>query len=68
MQEKLTYEQAIQRLETMAAQMEHDEIGIDEMAERLSQAQQLLKYCREKLYDAEQKCNALIGIEEEEKA
>ena len=33
MQEELTYEQAMQRLEEMARQMEQGEIGIDEMAE-----------------------------------
>ena len=45
MQEQLTYEQAMQKLEKMASQMEQGEIGIDEMAERLREAQKLMKYC-----------------------
>lgn len=64
MQEKLTYEQAMQRIETMATQMERSEIGIDEMAEKLREAQELMKYCHEKLYEAEKNCNSLLNLEE----
>ena len=64
MQKELTYEQAMQKLEAMAAQMEQGEIGIDEMAERLREAQKLMKYCHEKLYEAEKNCNSLLNVEE----
>ena len=64
MQEELTYEQAMQKLEEMAAQMERGEIGIDIMAERLREAQKLMKYCREKLYEAEKNCKSLLNVEE----
>ena len=63
-QEKITYEKAMQRLEALATQMEKNEIGLDEMAERLHEAQQLMKYCRECLYEAEKKCNSLLSVEE----
>ena len=64
MQEKLTYEQAMQKLEKMAQEMEQGEIGIDDMAERLREAQKLMKYCHEKLYEAEKNCNSLLNVEE----
>ena len=65
MQKKeLTYEQAMQKLEEMASQMERNEIGIDEMAERLREAQKLMKYCHEKLYEAEKKCKSLLNVDE----
>ena len=66
MQEELTYEQAMQKLEQMASQMEQGEIGIDEMADRLREAQKLMKYCHEKLYEAEKNCNSLLSVEEKE--
>ena len=66
MQEKLTYEQAMQRLEEMAHQMESGKIGIDEMAEHLREAQKLMKYCHEKLYEAEKNCKSLLSVEEKE--
>lgn len=64
MQEKLTYEQAMRKLEEMAKQMEQGEIGIDDLAERLREAQKLMKYCHEKLYEAEKNCKSLLNIEE----
>ena len=64
MQEKLTYEQAMRKLEEMAKQMEQGEIGIDDLAARLREAQKLMKYCHEKLYEAEKNCNSLLNIEE----
>ena len=54
MEEQLTYEQAMQKLEALASQMERSEIGIDEMADRLRQAQELMN------------CNSLLNIEEKE--
>lgn len=66
MQEQLTYEQAMQRLEEMAQQMESGKIGIEVMAERLREAQKLMKYCHEKLYEAEKNCKSLLNVEEKE--
>ena len=64
MQKELTYEQAMQRLEEMAQQMESGKIGIEVMAERLREAQKLMKYCHEKLYEAEKNCKSLLNVEE----
>ena len=61
---ELTYEQAMQRLEAMVQQMENGKIGIDELAERLREAQKLMKYCHEKLYEAEKNCKSLLNVEE----
>ena len=60
----ITYEQAMQRLDALAAKMEKNEIELDEMAERLREAQELMKYCRECLYEAEKNCNSLLNMEE----
>ncbi len=60
-QEKLTYEQAMQRLEQIAAQMERGETTIDQMAKQLQEAQALLQQCRKQLTGAEQECASLIN-------
>lgn len=62
--EQLTYEQAMQRLDALADRMERNEISLDEMADRLREAQQLMKYCRECLYEAEKNCKSLLSVEE----
>lgn len=64
MEKGMTYELAMRKLEELASQMERSEIGIDEMADRLRQAQELMKYCHEKLYEAEKNCKSLLSIEE----
>jgi exodeoxyribonuclease VII small subunit len=66
MKQEMTYEQAMQKLEAMARQMEQGEIGIDDMANRLREAQELMKYCHKKLYEAEKNCKSLLSVEEKE--
>ena len=64
MQEELTYEQAMARLETLTQQMERGEIGIDEMAKKLQEAQRLMQFCKERLYESEKNCKSLLQIDE----
>ena len=64
MQEELTYEQAMQKLEVLTQQMEHGEISIDEMAKRLQEAQSLMQFCKERLYDSEKNCKSLLQMDE----
>jgi len=54
MNKEISYEQAIDRLETIAQQLERGEMPIDEMATRLREAQDLLRQCRQQLYAADE--------------
>lgn len=45
----ITYEEAMRQLEQIVRQMENNELDVDQMGERLKTAQQLIKYCRDKL-------------------
>ena len=60
-----TYEQAMRRLEEIAGSMERGEVSLDDMSARLREAQQLLRYCKERLYEAEKNCQTLLGGEGE---
>ena len=62
---KLTYEEAIARLEALAARMEQSEIGIDELADSLREAQQLIQYCRKRLYAADEAVLQILKTKEE---
>lgn len=64
MQEEMTYEQAMQRIETLANQMETNEVSIDELATRLQEAQKLMQFCKERLYAAEKSCESLLDVNE----
>ena len=49
MEKELKYEAAIAELQTIVRKMENDELDIDQMAEQLKRAQQLIKLCKAKL-------------------
>ncbi len=59
--ENIKYEDALAKLEKLAQQMESGEVGIDEMADRLREAQQLIKYCRDRLYAADEAVDKIIN-------
>lgn len=62
--EKITYAEAITRLEEITAKIQDGKIDIDELAGLLKEAQQLVQFCREKLYKVDEEIKALTGGEE----
>ena len=57
---KLTYDQAMQRLEQMADAMERGDTPIDQMAAQLREAQVLLVQCKRQLTAAEEAVAAVV--------
>ena len=57
---QITYEQAMTQLEALAAQMEKGELGIDELSQRLKEAQRLIKFCRQKLLNVEKEIHHIL--------
>ena len=53
MNENMKYEEAMAQLETIVRKMESNELDIDEIAAQLKTAQQLIKFCRDKLTKTE---------------
>ena len=57
----MTYEEAMARLDVIAREMEGSVTGIDEMAARLQEAQELVRFCQEKLLEAEKNGKSLLS-------
>ena len=53
MNDHLKYEEALSQLETIVHKMESNEYDIDELAVQLKTAQQLIKFCKDKLTKTE---------------
>jgi exodeoxyribonuclease VII small subunit len=53
MNDHLKYEEALSQLETIVHKMESNEYDIDELAIQLKTAQQLIKFCKDKLTKTE---------------
>ncbi len=56
---KLTFEQALQQLETIAQQVEGGKIGLEESIGKYEQGMALVKQCREMLARAEHRIQQL---------
>jgi exodeoxyribonuclease VII small subunit len=54
-----TFEEALQQLETIAAQIERGEIGLEESIQKYEEGMSLVRLCRETLAKAEMKIQEL---------
>jgi exodeoxyribonuclease VII small subunit len=60
----MKYEEAIQKLETIVHKMEAGEYGIDELTEQLKTAQELIKFCRDKLTNTDAEIKKILDKSE----
>lgn len=58
---KESYSEAMKRLETIVSQIESGELDIDELGSQLKEAQKLIKFCRDKLYKADEEIKKMLG-------
>lgn len=61
--EQIKYEEAIKKLEIIARQLEQNELPIDQIADRLREAQKLVNFCKEQLLTVEQEIKKIIDEE-----
>ncbi len=59
MDENKKYEEALSQLETIVRKMEANEYDIDELAVQLKTAQQLIKFCKDKLTKTEEELHKI---------
>lgn len=62
--ENITYNEAMMRLEEITAKIQGGKVDIDELADLLKEAQELVKFCREKLYKVDEDIKALLEDEQ----
>ncbi|WP_299233466.1 exodeoxyribonuclease VII small subunit [uncultured Bacteroides sp.] len=57
---KETYTDAMKKLETIVAKIESGELDIDQLGESLKEAQRLIKFCKDKLYKADEEIKKML--------
>ena len=57
---KQTYEQAMKRLEEIVSRIDSNELDIDSLGVNLKEAQELIKFCRGKLYKADEEIKKML--------
>lgn len=55
-----SYEDALQKLQNIVKQLENREIKIDDLAQTISKAKELVGFCRDKLNKTEEEINKII--------
>ncbi len=64
MQKKQTYEQAMAALEQTVQEIEQGCMGIDQLAKKIKEAQELIAFCREKLVAVEKEIREIMPEED----
>ena len=62
--QNITYSEAMLRLEEITAKIQGGKVDIDELAGLLKEAQQLVQFCRDKIYKVDEEIKALTEGEE----
>lgn len=57
---KETYTEAMKKLEMIVAKIEGGELDIDQLGENLQEAQKLIKFCKNKLYKADEEIRKML--------
>lgn len=65
MKKNLTYEQAMQRLEEIVDGFEQGTLALDRLTDLLAEAQELVKFCNDKLRQVEQESKKILNDGEE---
>jgi len=61
MDHNLTYQQALDELTNIVAQLENESIPIDELAEKVKWASELIQYCQSKLNATDSEVKKIIN-------
>lgn len=58
--EKISYDDAVTEIEATLEKIESGDLGVDELADKVSRLTQLLKICRDRLYKTEEQINKIL--------
>jgi len=60
----MKYEEAMKRLEEIVSLIEENKLDIDKTTDCLKEAQELIKFCREKLYATDLEVQKILAPQE----
>jgi len=63
----LSYKEAVTSIEEILQQIETGELDVDELAEKVKKASELLKLCKDKLFQTEQDIGKILKDMSEDK-
>ena len=64
---KISYKEAMEKLEEIVSGLERDEIPVDELSAQVKEASRLIRICKSVLYQTEEEVNKVLKEMQEEK-
>ena len=61
MSKELKYEAAFAELQSIVTKMENDELDIDQLSEQLKRAQEIIKFCKDKLTKTDEEIKKILA-------
>lgn len=61
MDKEQKYEKAMAELQSIVTKMENDELDVDQLSERLKRAQELIKFCKDKLTKTDEEIKKILA-------
>ena len=58
--EKISYDAAVSEIEEILEKIEEGDLGVDELAEKVTRVTHLLKICRDRLHATEEQINKTL--------
>jgi exodeoxyribonuclease VII small subunit len=58
----LNYETAMSELQSIVSALQNDEIGVDDLSEKVKRATELIRFCREKLRKVEEDMEDVLSV------
>jgi exodeoxyribonuclease VII small subunit len=58
---EIKYEAALAELQSIVSKMENDELDVDQMSVQLKRAQELIKFCKEKLTQTDEEIKKILA-------
>ena len=62
---KVTYSQAVARLEQIVRQIDNNELEIDELADKIKEANEIISFCNDKLTKADEEIKKILSEKQE---
>ena len=60
---EIKYEAALAEIQSIVSKMENDELDVDQMSVQLKRAQELIKFCKEKLTKTDEEIKKILAEE-----
>lgn len=59
----MKYEEAMKRLEKIVTEIEENKLDMDRIGESLKEARELIKFCKDKLYETDEEIKKILESE-----